>query len=50
MAREFTFEGVNYNVVDEDARTCRTAARNSVSGIVVLPELAYDNDGAHILR
>lgn len=42
MVRDFKFDGIKYCVVDENAKTCRTAERNKVECIVILPELVYD--------
>lgn len=53
FARDFTYQGVNYTVIDEDAKTCKTkegkfsnmwgwSSGSSVSGVLELPQEAYD--------
>lgn len=50
FARDFVYEGLNYNVLDEDERTCQTAfgvggrPGNSVSGDLVIPATVFDGD------
>lgn len=61
--KAFTYEGINYHVIDEDAGTCETRAGyqekivnhyydrpgNEVGGDVVLPSKVYDGDKEYIL-
>ena len=49
---EYTYEGqtITYTVIDEEAKTCETkggqygASGNSISGTLVIPEIAKDGD------
>lgn len=50
FAKDFVYEGLNYNVLDEEAHTCQTAfgvggrPGNSVSGDLVIPATVFDGD------
>lgn len=54
-ARDFTYQGVNYTVLNEDQATCSTKAGNygeagsTVSGEISLPSVVYDGNKAYTL-
>ncbi len=43
---DFTYQGVNYIILDEDAKTCKTTVTDC-SGEVVIPETAYNGSNAY---
>lgn len=56
-ARDFSYQGVNYTVLDENQATCSTKAGSfasrmggsNVSGEISLPSVVYDGDKAYTL-
>ena len=47
---DFTYQGVNYTVLDEDAKTCKTAKITETthySGALVIPETVYNGNDAY---
>ena len=47
---EFTYQGVKYCVIDEDAKTCETSGyTDAIASQLILPETAYDGSTGYTL-
>lgn len=53
FASDFTYEGVNYTIIDEATKTCKTkegtstSPGNSISGNLTIPQTVYNDDVAY---
>ena len=49
-AKDFTYQGVKYTVIDKDAKTCKASGyTNSIASQLILPETAYDGSTGYTL-